>query len=78
MPAGYSNVTPMHWWLPPTCFTRRRGRFFTPVLPRTPAASWRAPSATPRRSTSSTRHSTPTSSAKRLPMPAGSAARCAG
>ena len=33
--------------------------------------------ATPRRSTSSMRHSTPTSSAKRSPMPAGSAARCA-
>ena len=29
MPAGYSNVTPRHCWLPRICFTRRRGRFFT-------------------------------------------------
>ena len=30
---------PRHWWLPRSCFDRRRGRFFTPALPRTPAAS---------------------------------------
>ena len=38
MPAGYSNVMPTRWWLPRTCFNRRRGRFFTPRQPRTPAA----------------------------------------
>ena len=34
------------------CLARRRGRFFTQALPRTPAASWVAHSATLRRSTS--------------------------
>ena len=42
MPAGYSNVTPRHWWLPRTCFTRRRGRFFTPQPLGTPALNSRA------------------------------------
>ena len=28
---------PTHCWLRRTCFSRRRGRFFTPRLPRTPA-----------------------------------------
>ena len=60
MPAGYSNVMPKHCWLPPTCFTRRRGRFFTPRLPRTPALNSRAPTAMMRRSISSMPHSTPT------------------
>ena len=60
MPAGYSNVMPMHWWLPRTCFSRRRGRFCTPRPPRTPALNSRAPITLTRRSVSSMPHSTPT------------------
>ena len=66
-----------HWWLPRSCFDRRRGRFFTPQLPRTPALNLPASIVMLRRLISSMPHSTPTSSAKRSPMPAGSAARCA-
>ena len=40
---------PRHWWLPRTCFTRRRGRFCTPRLPRTPALNSRAPTVVTRR-----------------------------
>ena len=49
MPAGYSNVMPRHCWLPPTCCTRRRGRFFTPQLPRTPALNSHRPTGVGRR-----------------------------
>ena len=49
MPAGYSNVMPRHCWLPRTCFSRRRGRFFTPRLPRTPALNSHAPTGVMRR-----------------------------
>ena len=37
------------WWLPRTCFTRRRGRSCTPRLPRTPALNSRAPTTLTRR-----------------------------
>ena len=67
-----------HWWLQQTCFTRRRGRFFTPRLPRTPALNSRAPTTLTRRSISSMPHSTRTWSTKPSPTRAGSVARCAG
>ena len=57
---------------------RRRGRFFTPRLPRTPALNSRAPTTLTRRSISSMPHSTPTWTTKRSPMRAGWAASCAG
>ena len=57
---------------------RRRGRFCTPRLPRTPALNSPAPTAVTRRSISSMPHSTPTCTTKRSPMRAGWAASCAG
>ena len=78
MPAGYSNVMPKHCWRPPTCFTRRRGRFFTPRPPRTPALNSHAPMVVTRRCISSMPHSIPTCTMKRSPMRAGWAASCAG
>jgi hypothetical protein len=50
MPAGSSSVMPRLWWLPRRCFSRRRGRFFTPRLPRTPAANSYTPTVVARRS----------------------------
>jgi hypothetical protein len=77
-PAGYSNVMPRHCWLPPTCCTRRRGRFCTPQPPRTPAANSPAPTTLTRRSISSMPPSTRIWSTRPSPTRAGWVARCAG
>ncbi len=60
MPAGYSSVMPMHWWLPRTLLHRRRGRCSTPRLPRTPALNSLTSIVVMRRLLSSMPRSTPT------------------